>query len=80
MMSGSHRPWGVVCALREELGGLTRLAGRRVRKGAFEWAEIALPSTSVLACVAGVGPARAYAAANALCGATDLAGVLVVGG
>lgn len=76
---GSDRPWGVVCALREELGRLARLAGPRRRKGAFEWAEIALASGPVLACVAGVGPARAHAAARALADVAELQGMLVVG-
>jgi nucleoside phosphorylase len=72
-----------VCALREELGGLERLVRSRRRqagtRGAIEWAEIELASGPLLACVAGVGPERARAAATALAGAAELEGLLVVG-
>jgi adenosylhomocysteine nucleosidase len=75
----SDAPWGVVCALPEELGrslGAAPVAGRDL---GVEWREAHLGGARVRCAVAGIGKVRAAHAACALLAAGPLRGLLVVG-
>lgn len=77
--------FGVLCALREELGGLARSEVGRRRSMGLEVLELDLDcgfgfeGERVLACVGGVGKVNAARATCALLGAGATRGLLVVG-
>jgi len=71
--------WGVLCALREELGALHgAVVGRRRRQG-LEVLELDLCPQPVLAVVSGVGKVRAAQAAALLVAEGATRGLFVVG-
>jgi adenosylhomocysteine nucleosidase len=71
--------WGLVCALREELGGLSEaVTSRRERQG-LELLELDLGGERVLAAVSGVGKVRAAQAAALLLAEGATRALLVVG-
>ena len=72
-------PFGVLCALPEELGGLReRVASRRKELG-VEVLELDLDGARALGCVGGVGKVQAAHGAAALLAAGARRGLLVVG-
>ncbi len=72
-------PFGLLCALPEELGGLPDLArGRRMRQG-VELLELEVAGRAALACVSGVGKVMAARAASLLVSEGAEGGLFVVG-
>lgn len=71
--------FGVVCALREELGGLEQRTQRSWRFLGLELHRIELDSGPLVACVSGVGKVAAARAATVLVAAGARRGLLVVG-
>lgn len=75
----NNAAWGVVCALRSELGGLPALASRSFARHGVEVHELDLAGSRVLACVGGVGKVHAARAATILLHEGANLGLLVVG-
>jgi adenosylhomocysteine nucleosidase len=71
--------WGLVCALREELGTLRRFESRSFRRIGLEVHELDLGGVRMLACVGGVGKVCAARAATVLVNEGATRGLLVVG-
>ena len=71
--------FGLVCALRDELGGLRERAVSTERHAGLEVLELDLDGTRVLASVSGVGKVCAARAATLLISAGATRGLLVVG-
>jgi len=76
---GSARTFGLVCALREELGTLRERASRAERALGLEVLELQLGEARLVLCVSGVGKVAAARAASALLGAGAREGLLVGG-
>ncbi len=80
--SGAASGWGLVCALREELGELRRFEVAQHMRLGLEVYELKIASQRVLAAVAGVGKVQAARAATVLLGMQPggaTRGMLVVG-
>ena len=73
------RTFGLVCALREELGTLRERSALHERALGLELLEVQLGDTRLLSCVSGVGKVAAAKATAALVGAGARDGLLVVG-
>ena len=71
--------WGLVCALREELGTLRRFETRTLRRVGLDVHELDLDGVRLLACVGGVGKVCSAHAATVLLGEGATRGLLVVG-
>lgn len=76
---GAHGTFGLVCALREELGSLREQSRRAFVHVGLELFEVQLGPRTLLACVGGVGKVAAARAATALLSAGASEGMLVVG-
>lgn len=73
------RVFGLVCAMREELGGLAGAASRRVNHLGLEVLDLELPAGRLFACVGGIGKVAAARAAASVISLGAREGVLVVG-
>jgi nucleoside phosphorylase len=71
--------WGLVCALREELGTLRRFETRSLRRVGLDVHELDLDGQRLFACAGGVGKVCAARAATVLLGEGATRGLLVVG-
>ena len=76
---GGRGPWGLVCALPEELGSLADRPGRSYTRQGFELLEVEVDGATLVACVAGVGKVRAAHAAALVIAEGALRGLFVVG-
>lgn len=72
-------PWGVVCALPEELGSLARSAVRTYSRQGFELRALELDGEAVLACICGVGKVPAAHGTALLLSEGVRRGLFVVG-
>jgi adenosylhomocysteine nucleosidase len=78
-MESSRAPYGLVCALREELGTLEQRAQRRTLHVGLEVLEVPVNGELLLACVGGIGKVAAARAATALLSLGARRALLVVG-